>query len=153
MSRFTVRLFLIGWFIAVFTTTFQAQRVVSAPLLTRGLPTPVFQAQQQGGAMPNGKGNKPPPRVREIIAAKAPAEAKEISAEAWKNAKPATDFIQKEPHEGEPASERTEVRVSYTKDAVYFAVNCFDSEPDKIIATERRRDQSREKDDSFWIIL
>src|SRR3989442_11200251 len=115
--------------------------------------TLAFQPQQSVSAMQNGNGNKPVPRVREIIAAKAPAEVKEISAEIWKNAKPATDFIQKEPHEGEPASERTEVRVSYTKDAVYFAVNCFDSEPDKIIATERRRDQSPEKDDRFWIIL
>ncbi|MDQ2922342.1 MAG: carbohydrate binding family 9 domain-containing protein, partial [Acidobacteriota bacterium] len=40
-----------------------------------------------------------------------------------------------------------------TKDAVYFAVTCYDSEPEKIIATERRRDQSPEKDDSFWIVL
>src|SRR5436309_1960627 len=104
--------------------------------------TLAFQPQQIVSAMQNGNGNKAVPRVREIIAAKAPAEAKEISAEFWKNAKPAGNFIQKEPHEGQPASERTEVRVSYTKDAVYFAVNCYDSEPDKIIATERRRDQS-----------
>src|SRR6267143_5591339 len=115
--------------------------------------TLAFQPQQSVSAMQNGKDNKPVPREREIIAAKAPADAKEISADVWKNAKPATNFVQKEPHEGEPASERTEVRVSYTKDAVYFAVNCYDSEPDKIIATERRRDQSPEKDDSFWIIL
>src|SRR3989441_3459818 len=153
MSRFTVRLFLIGWFMAVFTTAFHAQQIVSGPLLTRGLPTPVVQAQQQGGETQNGNGNKSLPREREVIAAKAPADAKEISWEFWKAAKPAGNFIQKEPHEGQPASERTEVRDSYTKDAVYFAVNCFDSEPDKIIATERRRDQSPEKDDSFWIIL
>src|SRR6266850_7869286 len=70
-----------------------------------------------------------------------------------KAAKPAVNFIQREPREGEPASEQTQVRIVYTKDAIYFAVTCLDSEPEKIIATERRRDQSPEKDDSFWIIL
>src|SRR5438445_12156092 len=108
MSRLIVRLFLIGWFLAMLTTTFHAQQVVSAPLLTRGLPTPAhrtaFQAQQQGGETQNGNGNKPVPRVREVIAAKAPADAKEISAEFWKAAKPAGNFSQKEPHEGQPAS-------------------------------------------------
>src|SRR5713101_8235083 len=115
--------------------------------------TLAFQPQQSVSAMQNGDGNKPAPREREVVAAKASEDAKEISPELWKTARPAKDFIQKEPREGEPASERTEVKVSYTKDAIYFAVNCYDSEPDKIIATERRRDQSPEKDDSFWIIL
>lgn len=71
----------------------------------------------------------------------------------WKAAKPAANFIQREPREGEPGTEQTQVRIVYTKDAIYFAVSCLDSEPEKIIATERRRDQSPEKDDSFWIIL
>jgi hypothetical protein len=71
----------------------------------------------------------------------------------WKRSTPAVNFIQREPHEGEAASEKTQVRIVYTKDAIYFAVTCFDSEPENIIATERRRDQSPEKDDSFWIIL
>jgi hypothetical protein len=112
-----------------------------------------LQAQHTGGDLPKGSGHQPVSREREIIAAKVPPDNKEPSAEFWKSANPAADFIQKEPHEGQPASERTEVRVSYTKDAVYFAVNCYDSEPEKLIATERRRDQNPEKDDSFWIIL
>src|SRR3982750_4717035 len=112
-----------------------------------------LQAQHTGGDLPKGIGHQPVSREREIIAAKVPPDNKEPNAEFWKSANPAADFIQKEPHEGQPASERTEVRVSYTKDAVYFAVNCYDSEPEKLIATERRRDQNPEKDDSFWIIL
>ena len=91
--------------------------------------------------------------IAAIKATSAPAVAGDKDDNFWKQAKPAANFIQKEPHEGEPASERTEVRIVYTKDAVYFAVTCYDSEPEKIIATERRRDQSPEKDDSFWIIL
>src|SRR2546421_4478232 len=157
MSCFLVRLFLIGWFMAVFTTTFQAQRVVSGPPLTHAVLAPAhrpaFPARTRVSATQNGIGTKSAPREREVVAAKASEDAKEISPELWKTARPAKDFVQKEPREGEPASERTEVKVSYTKDAIYFSVNCDDSEPDKIIATERRRDQSPEKDDSFWIIL
>jgi hypothetical protein len=38
----------------------------------------------------------------------------------WKLAQPATDFIQRDPEEGKPASERTEIRVLYDDEALYF---------------------------------
>ena len=71
----------------------------------------------------------------------------------WQLAKPITNFRQKEPHEGEPASEKTEVRILYTRHAVYFGIQCFDSEPSKIIATELRRDVSQDLDDHFVIVI
>jgi hypothetical protein len=60
----------------------------------------------------------------------------------WQSAKPIADFRQREPHEGAIPTEKTEVRVLYTQNAVYFGVRCFDSEPSRIIATELRRDVS-----------
>ena len=39
----------------------------------------------------------------------------------WQSAKPITDFRQKEPFEGQPATEKTEVRILYTRKAVYFS--------------------------------
>ena len=113
------------------------------------------QAQAGGDGNTMNESRKNEAHVREVIAVKA-ASAPDLNGRAevsGKMSNSATNFIQKEPREGEPATERTEVRVSYTKDAVYFFVTCYDSEPEKIIATERRRDQSPEKDDSFWIIL
>jgi hypothetical protein len=71
----------------------------------------------------------------------------------WQLAKPITDFRQKEPHEGEPATEKTEVRILYTRNAVYFGIQCYDSEPSKIIATELRRDVSQDLDDHFEILI
>ncbi len=62
----------------------------------------------------------------------------------WESAKPITDFRQREPQEGEPATEKTEVRILYTRHAVYFGIHCFDSEPTRIIATELRRDVSQD---------
>lgn len=63
-----------------------------------------------------------------------------LEEEVWKAASPATNFIQKQPDEGRPATEDTEVRIMYDKNNLYIGVMCLDSEPDKIIANEKRRD-------------
>jgi hypothetical protein len=72
---------------------------------------------------------------------------------AWAHAVPLTEFWQTTPEEGRPASERTEVRVLYTSEALYFGVVCHDREPDKIIVAESRRDSPLDDSDSFQIIL
>src|SRR5216117_2920617 len=71
----------------------------------------------------------------------------------WQQAKPITNFLQREPHEGQPATDHTEVRIIYTKEAIYFGVTCLDSHPKEIVATELRRDVSQELDDYFEIII
>ena len=71
----------------------------------------------------------------------------------WQQATPITSFLQREPYEGQPPTERTEVRVLYTKHSVYFGIKCFDSEPKKIVATELRRDVSQNLDDYFEIVI
>ena len=71
----------------------------------------------------------------------------------WQSAKPITDFRQQEPYEGQPATERTEVRILHTRHAVYFGIHCFDSEPSRIIASELRRDVSQNLDDHFEILI
>src|SRR6266436_4357364 len=71
----------------------------------------------------------------------------------WQSAKPITEFRQREPHEGEPPTEKTEVRILYTRHAVYFGIHCYDSEPSRIIATELRRDVSQDLDDHFEILI
>src|SRR5262245_9004560 len=55
---------------------------------------------------------------------------------------PTTGFIQQEPHEGQPATERTEVWVFYDDHSIYFAARMWDSQPDRMIANEMRRDAS-----------
>lgn len=71
----------------------------------------------------------------------------------WQLATPIRGFLQREPFEGQEPTERTEVRVLYTKSAVFFGVTCFDSNPSGIIATELRRDVSQELDDYFEILI
>ena len=71
----------------------------------------------------------------------------------WQSAKPITEFRQREPHEGELPTEKTEVSILYTRHAVYFGIHCYDSEPSRIIATELRRDVSQDLDDHFEILI
>ncbi len=72
---------------------------------------------------------------------------------SWADAVPATGFVQNTPDEGRPASERTEVRILYTTDTLYFGVVCYDQDPSAIIVSDSRRDSSLEETDSFQIIL
>ena len=71
----------------------------------------------------------------------------------WEQSALLSDFQQRDPQEGAPASEYTTVRIVYTKEAIYFGFRCDDSQPTEIIATERRRDQDLTKDDSVAVLL
>ena len=71
----------------------------------------------------------------------------------WTVANPETGFRQNTPDEGEPASERTEVRIVYTDEAIYFGVVCFVVDPATIIVSDARRDSSLVETDSFQIVL
>ncbi|MBI4535497.1 MAG: carbohydrate binding family 9 domain-containing protein [Ignavibacteriae bacterium] len=51
-----------------------------------------------------------------------------------------SDFIQKDPDEGKPATQRTVVWVAYDDAALYVAARLFDTAPDSIISRIGRRD-------------
>ena len=51
-----------------------------------------------------------------------------------------SDFVQQEPREGQPATERTDVWVFFDDDRVYFSFRCWETEPERLIANEMRRD-------------
>ncbi|MDZ7362631.1 MAG: carbohydrate binding family 9 domain-containing protein [candidate division KSB1 bacterium] len=65
---------------------------------------------------------------------------------AWALAPAAADFLQRDPHEGQPATEATEIRVLYDDEALYFGCMMHDREPDKIMARLTRRDNEIESD-------
>jgi len=71
----------------------------------------------------------------------------------WQQASPITDFRQREPYEGQPATERTEVRILYTRNEVYFGIACHDSVANGPVATQLRRDVTQELDDYFEIVI
>ncbi len=72
---------------------------------------------------------------------------------AWATAEMISELRQQEPIEGEPASEKTEIRVLFDDKFLYFAIRAFDSEPSKINAREFVRDASFSNDDKVEILL
>ena len=76
-----------------------------------------------------------------------------LSDPAYADARLATGFFQSRPFEGTPASERTEVRIVYTDDTLYFGVVCYTDDPSTIIAADSRRDSDLTETDSFRIML
>ena len=53
-----------------------------------------------------------------------------------------SDFIQQEPREGTPATEKTEVWVLFDDRNIYISARCWDSHPEREIANEMRRDSN-----------
>ncbi len=69
-----------------------------------------------------------------------------LNDEVWKTAPLHGGFRQRDPDEGKPATERTTFQIAYDDEAIYFAVMCYDSEPDKIVSRLVRRDDYADSD-------
>ena len=50
-----------------------------------------------------------------------------VNEPVWQQITPLTDFVQQEPDEGRPATERTEVRIGYDDRFLYLGIICHDS--------------------------
>ena len=72
---------------------------------------------------------------------------------AYADAVAATGFRQNKPDEDRASSERTEVKIVYTDDTLYFGVVCYVEDAQRIIVADSRRDSSLTDTDSFQIII
>jgi len=71
----------------------------------------------------------------------------------WESAVPIGSFRMVEPDEDAEPSEKTEVRVAVTVDAIYFGIVCYDSVPEKIISFTMQRDAELRGEDHIKIVL
>src|SRR5437867_386486 len=71
-----------------------------------------------------------------------------LNEEAWAGAPVAGDFIQSEPLEGEPSAERTEVRVLYDRENLYFGLYAHDSHVGHVVVSELKKDFTSEATDA-----
>jgi hypothetical protein len=71
----------------------------------------------------------------------------------WQNVQPLTGFIQRELREGQPVTERTEVRLVSDGKALYVGAWLFDRDASAIVPGEKIRDVALENSDSFSLIL
>ncbi|MBN1291098.1 MAG: carbohydrate binding family 9 domain-containing protein [Candidatus Latescibacteria bacterium] len=76
-----------------------------------------------------------------------------LNDSAWETVHTITDFTQRELVEGDPPTEKTEVKVAYDEKNLYIGIICYDSEPDKIVHNELVWDGDLDSDDSFSLVL
>jgi len=71
---------------------------------------------------------------------------------AWQNVAPATDFIQRFPNYGSPASQKTEVRIIYDNSAIYVGAYLYD-DPTLIRKQITARDEEQQKDLDYFSVF
>ena len=96
---------------------------------------------------------KPRPSINPLRVEQSPVIDGVLDEATWERAPVAGDFLQQDPDEGAPITERTEFRVLYDDKALYLGVWCFDSEPEAIIGRVMTRDDYPYEDDHIYIAI
>ena len=60
----------------------------------------------------------------------------------YSQALPASDFVQTDPQEGVPATEKTEFWVMFDNDNIYVGARMWESQPDRMVVNEMRKDSA-----------
>ena len=71
----------------------------------------------------------------------------------WSTAPKIGDLVQRQPAQGRPPTERTEITLLNDGEHLYIGVMSFDSEPRRVIGTQMARDASLSSDDRVEILL
>jgi hypothetical protein len=92
-----------------------------------------------------------PPTIAAVAIA-SPADAVtldgHLSDAVWSKASAVSEFLQRDPSEGAPATHPTDVRVAYDGSAVYVAIKMMEPERDRLVGMLTRRDDGSPSD---WI--
>ncbi len=91
----------------------------------------------------------PHPDVRAIRTAEKIVIDGKLTEKIWGEAPQTSDFIQRNPVEWAPASEKTIVCILYDDDALYVGARLYDQNADSIIARLGRKDVDQSSDDFF----
>jgi hypothetical protein len=121
-------------------------------------------AASAAAAAPLPDANEPTEEELQIIAAggkrmtatRAPAPPVldgRVDDDVWEIAEVVRDFLMREPVEGATPSQRTEVRMLYDDENIYLGFIMFDDEPERIIASDLRRDSRLQNDDTIAVIF
>nr|MCS5670510.1 hypothetical protein [Vicinamibacterales bacterium] len=94
-----------------------------------------------------------PPAASASAITSAPVIDGRLDDDAWAEGQVLTGFVQREPTEGRPVSERTEVRVAYDEEALYIGAWLFDSDPTSLVFGQTLRDASLNESDAFVLVL
>jgi len=76
-----------------------------------------------------------------------------ITEHFWEKAVPIGPLTMVEPQEGISPSERTEIRVAASIDAIYFGIVCYYSSPEEIVSYTMQRDARLRGEDHVKVVL
>ncbi len=117
----------------------------------RFLPAAVFLA-----AAPLGAAVSPPQGVRSapvtVITTPIQVDGR-LDEDPWRLAPTIGELVQREPDNGEPPTERTDVRLLRDSEYLYIGVVCYDADPDGIVANQMARDAGLGSEDRIEIVL
>ena len=108
-------------------------------LLANGL---MLEAQQTGAPQAGAIRVSSPPVLDGIL-----------DDDAWSLGQSITEFVQREPNEGTPVSEATEVKLLYDDEALYVGAWMYDEDAANIVLGETRRDAPLQQTDAFVVVL
>jgi hypothetical protein len=122
-------------------------RVLASAAAIVTVAAPMLQAQQSPTSAANlVSSDASRPTLRALRVARAPVIDGRLSDEAWSHAPVADHFRQRDPHEGQAATERTEIRVLYDDNALYVGARLYDTDPARISRRLTARDEHPDAD-------
>ena len=115
------------------TAVFALFLLLCLPLRTPAQTVPASTSQETPAPGPGS--------VISVLRTSTPVQVDGVLDDAiWQKSEVATGFRQRWPMDGAPASERTEVRVAYDNQAIYFGLIMHDAEPERILGSILDRD-------------
>ncbi len=107
---------------------------------------PIFAQQPAAPERPVIKASRMPAGARMTVDGR-------LDEAVWEAAEPITNFTQSDPNNGQPATERTEIRILFDQDHLYIGAELLDSDPSGILGNQMVRDGFLSSDDRFiWVM-
>ncbi len=104
-------------------------------------------------AQDNAQLDTPPVLNAVALATEPSVDGIVVGDDAWQEVAPASGFWQVQPNDGAQATQKTDVYVGYTDDALYVGVMAYDDDPEAIIVADSRRDSSLNDTDAFLFVI
>ncbi len=123
---------------------------------TNLLPAQAPSGEGSGRSTSHGAGAHPlpSPSVQAMRRAQPVTIDGKLNEPEWSAAQPATDFRQAQPKPGEPATQRTEVRILFDDEALYVGARLFDDQGRSGVRSQLvRRDQYTSNSDQLELIF
>jgi len=120
------------------------------------MPLPLVAVAMLGLAVQMPLAEKPARSARPLVRARSGARIEvdgRLDEPAWQSAPAASDFVQSEPREGNPATEATDVWVAYDETNLYVAAHLHDSERRRLVVNDIREDFTETDQDDFELLL